>query len=522
LQRSWFQHLWVAALVAGLHASPASAQNQPPVLDPIGGQVGSAGVPLRIDLSASDSDGDGLSFAIAGAVPSGMELTDLGNGAAYVEWMPGSDQVGNHELVFSVSDDAVPPASASEPVMITIGPGNQPPVLEPIGNRGFDPGVELTLEFAASDPDLDNLVYSLTPPPGDALLEDFGDGTARWTWLAPSASASYELTVTVTDSGNPPLSASETIVLSANRTNRPPVLRLIGDQRVRAGEALRVSLFANDPDAGDRLAFSATGLPGGADLVDHGGGSAELLWTPSNAQVGSFSVAVAVADDGVPAETDSEAFAIRVEAPPAPPDPPTPPTGSLRVDRAHWSPVGNLLFAFGSGAAPRETVSVVDANTGAVMAVTRAGARGRFMIIAAPFVAPCAVSARVLSGQSPSLPVANAPRGCSQRPLTRVELVHWKCERSELHVHAARAPASGSVDVHDARSGALLGSLPVDHNGRMHGRLKLASAPDRVRLEARSGNGAWNLGEFAVRGSGDRCRSDRDRDRKKCRRQWYR
>lgn len=518
-KRAWFHGLWIASLAGGICAAPARAQlpqpNHPPVLDPIEVVVGAAGVPLRIGLSATDSDGDALRFAAAGT-PTGMELTDHGDGTAQVDWLPGEDQVGNHSLVFSVSDDAMPPATASEQYVLTIGPGNRPPVLEPIGNRGFDPGVELTLEFASQDPDLDMLSYSVTPPAGDALLEDFGDGSARWTWLAPSSSASYELTVTVTDSGNPALSASETIVLSPNRTNRPPVLAPIGDQRVRAGESLLVSLSASDPDF-DGLAFSGSGLPSGAEVVNLGGGAAELRWSPSSAQVGDFAVAVAVADDAVPAETDSEAFAIHVEAPPPPP----PAESSLRVDRATWSAAGRVLFAFGSGAKPRETVSVVDSSTHALMGVTRADARGRFMVMAAPFVAPCGVGARSLAAQSASREVANAPRDCGRRALTRVEGVRWSCRRSELRVRATRAPASGSVDVYDASSGALLGSLSVDHHTHVHGRLKLDSPPARVRLEARSGDGLWDLGQFDVQDSGETC-SPRPRRERECRRQWYR
>jgi len=501
-KREWLHSIGTATLLAVSCVAPVRAQlpqrHQPPLLEPVGNVVGSAGVPLRIDLSATDPEGGSLRFALSGAVPQGMELTDHGDGTAQVDWLPGADQVGNHDLIFSVTDDGLPPLTTGEEVVITIGPGNQPPVLEPIGNREFDSGRELTLEFAASDPDLDSLSYSLTPPPGDALLEDFGNGSARWTWLAPSDSASYELTVTVTDGGNPPLSASETIVLSPSLSNRPPVLAPIGDQHVRAGEPLLVSLSASDPDL-DALAFSARGLPVGAQLHDLGGGAAELRWTPSSSQLGDFMVVVAVADDGVPAETDSEVFAIHVAEPPLPQE------GSLRIQRALWGAAGQVLFAFGSGAQPGETVSVVDAGTSALLGVTRANGRGRFMVMAAPFMAPCGIRARALADESAAHEVRNAPRDCGLGTFTRIEQVRWECSHSGLRIQATRAPASGEVQVYDASSGEWLGSLLADHHTRLHGRFELPLAPSRVHLEAHSGDGTWDLGEFDVSHSDGAC-----------------
>jgi hypothetical protein len=264
---------------------------------------------------------------------------------------------------------------------------------------------------------------------------------------------------------------------------------------VRAGEALLVSISASDPD-GDALAFSARDVPAGGSFSDLGGGAAELRWTPSAAQVGTFAVIVAVADAGDPAEVASEAFEIEVE--PAPEEP----EGDLQVDLAVWNAWARSLFVLGSGAAPRETVSLVDARTGTLLGVTRAGRRGRFFLVLAPALAPCAVSARVLAGESAPRAVAHAPANCGQRLLTQVHELKWNCENSELRVKAHRVPASGSIDVHDAANGSLLGSVPADHHGEAKGRLKLAKAPQRVRLTARSGETSWDLGSKDV----DDCR----------------
>jgi hypothetical protein len=509
-----FRGVWAAALLAALSFPNAlmAQVNQPPVLGSVGSVVGSAGVPLSIALSASDPEDGALRFEVADAPP-GMVLTDREDGSAECNWLPAADQVGNHTVTFMVMDDGVPMASDSERVVVTIGPGNRAPVLEPIGNHEYEPGVHLIVELFARDLDSDDLSYSVVgAPPGDeTYLEDFGDGTGRWNWFVPEGSDSYEMTFTVTDTGVPSASASETIVLSPKGTNRPPVLGPIGDRRVVAGEPLLVSFTASDPDVGQVLAFSAAGMPEGALFEDLGGGAAQLSWTPLRSQVGTHLLVVAVADNGVPAEFASAAFNVTVEEPPAPP------TTDLKLDRVLWYAGPRLLYAVGSGARPRETVSLVDAGSGALLGVTRANWRGRFGMAVAPAFAPCAVSARVLELESGAYPVKGAPRDCGKKLLTRVREVKWSCKRQELQVKASRAPAGGSIEVSDAGSGAPLGSIAVDHHGNAAGGLKLPASPTRVRLAATSGDAAWDLGMFRVEDCNKRCAPKR-KDRRKGRR----
>ena len=96
--------------------------------------------------------------------------------------------------------------------------------------------------------------------------------------------------------------------------NQAPVLATIGNQNVVEGQSLPVAVSATDPD-GDNLAFSATGLPAFASLVDHGNGTATLNINPATGDAGTYNVAVDVDDDGLPVLTDTEPFQIVVTAP---------------------------------------------------------------------------------------------------------------------------------------------------------------------------------------------------------------
>jgi hypothetical protein len=77
-----------------------------------------AGVPLTVDVSASDPDGDFLTLG-TGALPGGAQFstTALPAGKGTIKWTPRPDQVGSHTIQISTSDGAL---SAQKPFNLTI------------------------------------------------------------------------------------------------------------------------------------------------------------------------------------------------------------------------------------------------------------------------------------------------------------------------------------------------------------------------------------------------------------------
>ncbi len=72
--------------------------NRPPILTAIGDRSIDASNTLSLTLSATDPDGDGLTYSAAG-LPSGADLT----GQAF-NWTPASGQSGSYEITFVASD----------------------------------------------------------------------------------------------------------------------------------------------------------------------------------------------------------------------------------------------------------------------------------------------------------------------------------------------------------------------------------------------------------------------------------
>jgi hypothetical protein len=191
------------------------AVNHPPVLAPLGNQSADVGVELALSLSATDSDGDSLTYAALG-LPAGASL--VGN---QFRFTPDASQVGNHSLTFTVTDDGTPPAMDSESITITVGNTNRPPVLAPIGNRSAVVGARVQIALSATDPDRDALRLACAGLPGDALLTDLGDGTGVIDW-SPSAAGSSRVSCTATDDGVPQLADAEIFTLTATSAAPAP------------------------------------------------------------------------------------------------------------------------------------------------------------------------------------------------------------------------------------------------------------------------------------------------------------
>ncbi len=85
--------------------------DRPPILAAIGSRTVDATKPLSFVLSATDPDGDSLTYS-AGALPSGAALT----GQTFA-WTPASSQTGTYPVTFTVSDGQL---TDSETVSLTV------------------------------------------------------------------------------------------------------------------------------------------------------------------------------------------------------------------------------------------------------------------------------------------------------------------------------------------------------------------------------------------------------------------
>jgi hypothetical protein len=274
-------------------AAPPPSNRAPTLVSP-GNRTVAEGSTLSFNLSASDPDGDRLTYSMSGA-PSGATLS--GNRFTYT---PGTNVVtsGSSRVfapTFTVSDGRG--GTASRKISLTVtrkAASNSPPTLVSPGNRTVAEGASLSFDLSASDPDGDSLTYTMSGAPSGANLSG-----KRFTYspgfdvVTSGATRSFAVAFTVSDGRGG--SDAKSINLTVRATNRAPVLTNPGSAEVREGATLRVPLKATDPD-GDALTFSlGTALPG---LSLSGN---ELRYTPpagtvTSGATRSLTIAVSVAD----------------------------------------------------------------------------------------------------------------------------------------------------------------------------------------------------------------------------------
>jgi hypothetical protein len=237
--------------------------NQPPALGYIGDKMVEVGQLLQFTISASDPDGDSLTYS-ASNLPPGATFE---SGTRVFSWT--SAQEGTYSNVhFEVTDGEF---SDSENITITAGDINHAPKLDSIGNQAVAIGDQLQFTVFASDIDGDSLAYSAINLPMEA---SFDAETRIFSWI-PSQSGIYEdIFFEVTDGQ---LRDSESITIMVGGDNASPELGDIGDKMVPVGQLLQFTVSASDPD-GDSLTYSVSNLPVGANFDP---GTRVFSWIPS-------------------------------------------------------------------------------------------------------------------------------------------------------------------------------------------------------------------------------------------------
>ena len=187
--------------------------NRAPILSAIGNKTVDEGVLLSFTISATDPDGDTLTY-LASNLPSGATFDPQ---TQTFSWTPDYSQSGPHNnIYFEVSDGNL---TDSEAIKITVNNANQPPVLDAIGNKTVDEGVLLSFTISATDPDGNTLTYMASNLPSGAT---FDPQTRTFSWIPEHNQAGIYLDVhfEVSD-GN--ATTFENITITVNNIYKPDI-----------------------------------------------------------------------------------------------------------------------------------------------------------------------------------------------------------------------------------------------------------------------------------------------------------
>ena len=193
--------------------------NRAPVLTQPANQTSAEGAAVTVVLTASDPDGNPLTYSATG-LPPGLSVNPT---SGVISGTPPFTSAGTYSVSATVSDGAL---THSRSFSWIITNTNRPPSLEQPADQVSAAGAAVSLQLSASDPDGTPVTYQATGLPA-GLTVNAATGLIAGT-LGASATGVHDVTVTVSDGS---LSASRTFTWSVNGTDQPIQGDFDGDGR---------------------------------------------------------------------------------------------------------------------------------------------------------------------------------------------------------------------------------------------------------------------------------------------------
>ena len=281
----------------------AASSNAAPTIDSTAPLTATVDELYTYDVSASDADGDPLTFALTQS-PAGMSIT---SSTGLIQWTPGVSQEGSHPVTVSVDDGNSGTDTQSFTVVVSsVPPANAAPTIDSTAPLTATVDELYTYDVSASDADGDPLTFALTQSPAGMSITS-STGLIQWT-PGVSQEGSHPVTVSVDDGNSGTDTQSFTVVVSSvPPANSAPTIDSTAPLTATVDELYIYDVDASDID-GDPLTYSLTSSPTGMSIDSSTG---LIQWTPSSLQQGTVFVTVRVEDDQSAADTQS--FVIDVD-----------------------------------------------------------------------------------------------------------------------------------------------------------------------------------------------------------------
>jgi len=267
------------------YSSPATVTvnvtDQPPVVLNPGSQSGNEGTSVALAMSASDADGDPLSFS-ASSLPAGLTINA---GTGLISGTLGNQSAGTYTTTVTASD-GITTGSAS--FAWSVADTTTPTLTNP-GHQLNQAGSTISLSIASADADNDPLSFTATGLPTGLSINSTGliSGT-----INGNVSGTSTVTITASD-GNNQVSVSFSWQVASLS---PPVLTNPGTQNNAEADAVSLHLAASDPN-GLSMSYAASGLPAGLSINGNTGIiSGAISYGAAQVNGGRYSVTATVTD----------------------------------------------------------------------------------------------------------------------------------------------------------------------------------------------------------------------------------
>jgi hypothetical protein len=279
----------------------APTTNRPPTISGTPATTATQGRLYTFTPTASDADGNSLTFSIANRPI--WATFNATNGT--LQGTPGAANIRTYgNIVISVSDGV---ASTPLPAFaITVASSNNRPTISGTPATTATVATQYSFTPTASDADGGTLTFSIVNRPSWATFSTT-TGRLQGTPAAANVGTFADIRISVSDGQDSAQLAPFAIAVSA-APNRAPTISGAPATAIVAGMAYAFTPTASDPD-GDTLTFRINATPAWATFSTTTG---RLSGTPGLQHVGTTSGIVITADDGL-ATTSLAAFNVTVQ-----------------------------------------------------------------------------------------------------------------------------------------------------------------------------------------------------------------
>jgi hypothetical protein len=244
--------------------------------------------------------------------PAGASINSNG----IINWTPSESQgPSTNTITTVVTDNGVPPLSATNSFKVVVNEINVPPVLPAQTNRTIVALTPLIVTNTASDSDIpiNPISYALIAGPTNATISSAG--IISWTPVVAQVPSTNVFTTVATDSNlaavnSQHLSATNSFTVVVTAIHNGPTLAVQTNRSINEQTLLVVTNAAADNDIPPRkLTYALLSPPSGAAVDTNG----VITWTPSELQGPSTNtITTVVTDDGTPQLSATNSFSVVV------------------------------------------------------------------------------------------------------------------------------------------------------------------------------------------------------------------
>ncbi len=278
--------------------------NHAPVITSDPPRAAAIGQLYRYNATATDSDNDLLIWNLDKS-PSGMIVDPI---TGVVVWKPQANQLGTQSVILHVSDGHG--GEVTQSFDVNVLSVNRPPGITSAPPTFAIATKPYSYAVTATDPDGDPLTYSLVNGSVGMVVNPVS-GLLTWTPTSGEI-GSNTVIIRATDSHGAFGQQTYSVIVSASPNNRPPTITSTPPFVAEPTKTYTYAIIAVDPDR-DVLHYALLTAPPGMTIDTKTG---LVTWTPTAAQVGTFTVSLAAIDTSDAQMTQSFHVVSKVNHPP--------------------------------------------------------------------------------------------------------------------------------------------------------------------------------------------------------------